>query len=232
MNELDLDHSDILYWDKIDIISQLDEISRIIEHAKKNTPSANTRTLEKFEKWNTQLAKMFSSAKFIQEVLSIDLSNTLENEFDAEGLTSIFLFQPSTKNIFLELQNHFCNGEYQGIDCELFSTMVLLPEMAKVLGLIGDAAIDLAVLHHLWQPNVADVGSLTQDRSNIVSNEHLAERCDDWRLYENRIHFDPPTTTKSEIDHIKGTLVEALFGVIYIESGFEVVKKTAKHLIH
>lgn len=229
---MEVGHSNNLYWDKIEIMTQLDMISQIIEQTEKNTPSANTRTLDKIERWKTQLVKMLSGVKYIQEVLTIDLSNTFKNKFETDGLISISLFQPSAKNFFLELQDHFCNGDYQGIDCEILSTMALLPEMAKVLALIGDAAIDMAVLHHLWQPNVADVGSLTQDRANIVSNEHLAEKCDEWNLYENRIHFDPETTTKSEMDHIKGTLVEALFGVVYIESGFEVVKKCVRYLIN
>ncbi|MHA1637193.1 MAG: ribonuclease III domain-containing protein [Candidatus Thorarchaeota archaeon] len=226
------DHSNNLYWEKIDIISHLEKISKVIEYNEKNTPPENTRTLGKFTKWKMQLARMHTGAKYIQEALSIDLSKAFNNRFDKKGLISISLFQPSTKNFFLELHDHFCIGDYQGIDCEILSNMVLLPEMAKVLALIGDAAIDMAVLHHLWRPNVADVGSLTQDRANIVSNEHLAEKSDDWNLYDNRIHFDPETPTKSEIDHIKGTLVEALFGVVYIESGFEAVKKCVKYLIN
>jgi len=100
-----------------------------------------------------------------------------------------------------------------------------------MLALLGDAAIDMAILHHIWKPRASDVGYLTERRSGLVSNEHLSKKCDEWRLYENRIHFDPPTPTKSEMEHIKGTLVEAFYGVIYIEMGFRKVLEMVVHLV-
>ncbi|MDF1540990.1 MAG: ribonuclease III domain-containing protein, partial [Candidatus Thorarchaeota archaeon] len=91
--------------------------------------------------------------------------------------------------------------------------------------------IDMAVLHLIWKPKASDVGTLTQDRANIVNNQHLSQKCDEWELYENRIHFDPATPSKSEMEHDKGTLVEALYGVLYVELGFSRVRELVTHLL-
>lgn len=51
------------------------------------------------------------------------------------------------------------------------------------------------------------------------------KKCDEWSLYDYRLKRlnDPSENNKLEktINHEKGTLVEALFGVIYLEFGFE-----------
>ena len=103
--------------------------------------------------------------------------------------------------------------------------------MAKTLALVGDAAISMAVLHHLWKPDVETVGHLTQKRSEIVSNENLSQMCDKLQLFEYRIHFDPPTQTKSETEHIKGTLIEAVYGIMYIRYGLERVRELVTLII-
>jgi ribonuclease-3 len=72
---------------------------------------------------------------------------------------------------------------------------------------------------------------MTQRRAEVVSNEHMARVCDKWGLYKHRIHFDPPTETKAEIEHNKGTLLEAIYGIIYVEHGFEKVKELINKLV-
>ena len=98
-----------------------------------------------------------------------------------------------------------------------------MDEAAKVLALIGDAAIDLALIENLWEPNISNVGELTEKRSKFASNENLARICDKWDIYDFRIHFDPnkPEIKEETINHVKGTIIEALFGVMYIESGLK-----------
>lgn len=220
-----------LSWEPIDIIYQLNALIAIVEKSINNTPSNKTRALQKFRRWGKELNALAKGVTFAEETIAVNLSRLFRIAMNDRGLLSISLFQPSTKNLFLELKIHYCNGVTDKIDRTMLNNLAALSEMAKVLALVGDAVIDLAVLHQLWKPSVADVESLTQDRSDIVSNEHLAMKCDEFELYDNRIHFDPPTTSKSEMEHIKGTLVEALYGVIYIEYGFDKVKETIKHII-
>ncbi len=75
------------------------------------------------------------------------------------------------------------------------------------------------------------MGHLTQEKSEIVSNEHMAEVCDRWGLYEHRIHLDSEVPSREEIEHDKGTLVEAIYGIIQMEYGFDRVLDNIKYLL-
>jgi ribonuclease-3 len=159
----------------------------------------------------------------LDRIFSLNLNNN--------GLLTVALFQPSTKNLFSEIRIHYCNNTRDRLDCDALLDLASLSKASEMLALLGDAAIDMAILHHVWKPKASDAGTLTQSRAQLVSNEHLSQKCDEWGLYESRIHFDPDTPSKSEMDHDKGTLVEALYGVIYVERGFDKVLELVRHLL-
>ena len=88
---------------------------------------------------------------------------------------------------------------------------------------LGDSALKLAVIHILWSEGIIDKGKITIVKERIEKNSNLAKYCDQLHLYENRIYveseiFDPKPKT---IDHIKGTLVEAILGIYYLEKGLQ-----------
>jgi ribonuclease-3 len=68
--------------------------------------------------------------------------------------------------------------------------------VAKTLAWIGDAAINLAVIFEIWEPLIAKVGILTNERKKLVENSNLARLCDKWNVYDYRIHFDPQIDPK------------------------------------
>jgi dsRNA-specific ribonuclease len=57
----------------------------------------------------------------------------------------------------------------------ILETCLSVDKAAKVLALIGDAAISLALIQILWQPNISNVGELSTRRSEYASNENLAK---------------------------------------------------------
>lgn len=175
-------------------------------------------------RWITQLASMLSSIDRVKDSLRLKLEEVLELPLHKNELLLVAMFQPSTKNLFLEMIDEFPSKQ------EELKHLVALSEMAEALALVGDAAISLAALHHVWQPKSIDAGVLTQKRSDIVNNEHMAKLCDNWGLYEYRIHFDPHAVSKSEMEHDKGTLLEAIYGIVYIEQGLEKVKDLIRYL--
>ncbi len=195
-----------------------------VKGAKENVPSQNTRLLGKTMRWITQLTGMQSSIDQVKDSLRPKLEEVLGVSLHKNELLLVALFQPSTKNLFLEMIDEFPSKQ------EELKHLVALSEMAEALALVGDAAISLAALHHVWQPKSIDAGVLTQRRSDIVNNEHMAELCDNWGLYEHRIHFDPHSVSKSEMEHDKGTLLEAIYGIVYIEQGLEKVKELIRYL--
>ena len=159
------------------------------------------------------------------------LERDLKCELPDAELLHIAMFQPSTRNLFMELHTYYMQKNEYPIEEADFNNLVSLSDMGRVLAMIGDSAIELAVIHHLWRERTSDAGEITQQRAEIISNENMARVCDRWNLYSLRIHFDPVTTTKSEMDHIKGTLLEAIYGIVYINEGFDKIIEIVKLLI-
>jgi len=57
-----------------------------------------------------------------------------------------------------------------------FEPYLNMDEAAKVLALIGDAAISLALVQILWQPNISNVGELTKN-GQIMHQMNIWQRC-------------------------------------------------------
>jgi len=160
------------------------------------------------------------------------LEQILDLEIVDDELIQVAMFQPSTKNIFMELGTQYLGSHADPLGEEGFAMMINLSEMAQVLALVGDAVISSAVIQHLWEKHLGDAGKITQRKAEIVSNENMARLCDKWGLYEYRIHFDPDKPSKSEIEHDKGTLIEAVYGIVYIEKEYKRIVEIVKHLIN
>ncbi len=214
----------------INLVTRLSELYEYVKTTK-IALSTTTRAWAKFNRWSMQLEEIQSGIQFGMRTLLPRLESILRVQFkSSEGFLTI-LFQPSTRNLFLEIQTHFDEQGEQSISKEVMDHLASLGDFAKMIALLGDAVINMAVLHHLWSPSIDDVGIITQWRAEIVSNENMARLCDEWGLFEHRIHFDPRTATRSEIDHIKGTLIEGIYGLIYIDHGIDRVRETIDHLI-
>ncbi|TFF92191.1 hypothetical protein EU545_01740 [Candidatus Thorarchaeota archaeon] len=220
-----------LAWSKMNLQSKLHGLAETVRQTRGITPKKNTRTLDKLDRWETELDHILEMMRQIELELGPALEENLEVNIAQDELLKIAMFQPSTKNLFLEIEAHFIRDEPSAVDFDSLNELSMVPEMAKVLALMGDAAISMAILHHLWRPSMKEVGLLTQRRADVVSNENMASLCDEWGLYDYRIHFDPPAEIKSEMQHIKGTLVEAVYGIIYVRYGFSSVKGNSAHLL-
>ncbi len=221
----------VLEWYQIDIKKHLHLLLQRVRQDLVTIQANKTRTISKLKKWMRQLEYIIERVYDIEKNLIPKIESIFGVSFYEQELFTISLFQPSTKNVFLELRTHYCKDKDITIDCNAMPELASLGDVSEMLALLGDAAIDMAVLHLVWKPKASDVGTLSQDRADVVSNEHLSKKCDEWELYENRIHFDPPTPSKSEMEHDKGTLVEALYGVVYVELGFDRVRELIAHLL-
>jgi len=220
-----------LAWKPVHIEKKLGVLLEAIEQTGHETQSNKTRLLVKINRWREQLKEVQVGLKYIRSKLVPKLEKTLSVKIKNVELVQVAMFQPSTKNLFLELETHYKNEGNNPLGDHGFADMIALSEIAQVIALLGDAAIDMGVLYQLWRPDPSDVGHITQEKSEIVSNEHMASLCDRWGLYEHRIHFDPDVLSKAEIEHDKGTLVEAIFGIIQMEHGFSKVMENIKHLL-
>jgi dsRNA-specific ribonuclease len=219
-----------LAWKHVHIEHRLGVLMKSIELARNETQPNKTRLHAKMDRWYIQIEEVLAGLEYINRILIPKLEKILSVKIKNTELVQVAMFQPSTKNLFLELETYYKNEGKDPLGNHGFADLIALSEVAQVIALLGDAVVDMGVLYQLWQPDPSDVGSITQEKSEIVSNEHMAKLCDYWGLYEHRIHFDPEVPSKAEIEHDKGTLIEAIFGIIQIEHGFAKVMENIKHL--
>ncbi len=228
------ENSDLtLSWKPVQLVKRMDTLVKTVKTTRRETPTTNRRLLNKLDRWLHDIKHIQDSLRRIEEDLIPKLEDILNVKFQNKEMVLVAMFQPSTKNVFLELETHYRRSDDNPLGQDGFAEMINLSEMAQVFALVGDAVISSAVLQHLWEPHLGDAGKITQKKAKIVSNTHMATLCDEWNLYEYRIHFDPGTPSKSEIDHDKGTLLEAIYGIIYIEVGkFRRIIELVSHLIN
>lgn len=215
----------------VQIARKLDTLLEAIEQIRNETPSNKSRLLTKSERWRTQIENIKAGLEYIDMHLATKLEKILNLRIKNLELLQVAMFQPSTKNLFLELETHYNKEGKNPLSEHGFADLIALSEIALVMALLGDAAIAMGVLYQLWRPDPSDVGHLTKRKSEIVSNEHMAEVCDRWGLYEHRIHLDTEVPSRAEIEHDKGTLVEVIYGIIQMEHGFGKVISNIKHLL-
>jgi dsRNA-specific ribonuclease len=208
-----------LKWNIQGIFDNFQEIERELEHRINQLPENNIKERNRITNWINQIKKIDQGIQNIIKYKLGEVEKNINYNFAEPDLVVLSFIQPSVKNLFTELNIY---SSKVGFNLN-FEPYINMDEAAKVLGLIGDAAIDLALVQILWEPNISNVGELTKKRSNFASNENLARICDKWDLYDFRIHFDPDKSEIKEetINHVKGTIIEALFGVMYIESGLD-----------
>jgi len=211
------------------VVGVEDKIERLITSLRSNheiIPPENTRMIGNLNKWIEALVSIRNSIRNILTNLLPELERKFNSKLESPDMLLAVLFQPSVKNLFLELDTYYSDRTDSPIsEAHLFDLMEL-HEAGKTLALVGDSALDLAVLPYVWESEVGKVGQLSSKRAEYVSNEHLADVCDRWGLFDYRIHFDPKTATKGDINHIKGTLVEAIFGILFLYNGLDAVSRT------
>lgn len=220
-----------LTWKPVHIEEKLEVLLKAIEKERDESQANKTRLRTKIDRWREQLKEVQTGLEYINRNLIPKLERILSIKIKNVELMQVSMFQPSTKNLFLELETHYKNEGNNPLGDHDFPDLIALSEIAQIIALLGDAAIDMGVLYQLWRPDPSDVGHITQEKSEIVSNEHMADLCDQWKLYEHRIHFDSEVPSKAEIEHDKGTLVETIFGIIQMEHGFSKVIDNIKHLL-
>lgn len=205
------------------VFQELSEIFDIIKEDCLNISDKTSKKYKKLNRWLKMLTNFLLKHKNIQLNLKTSLEKKFSIKFKNSDLITLALFRPSTKNVFTELSIYFQEEHPTFLNIEHLGYMSNLGDIAEGLATLGDSALDLAVLHTLWEEGITDKGILSEEKKKIVEDPNLAIYCDDLDLYTNRIHTEKNVNeTKPEtIIDIKGTLVEAIIGIIYLEKGVQ-----------
>ena len=216
-----------LKWNAIGLARKTQLLQRYILEEKNTIPVDHTNKHAKLQRYLDELNHLLERMEKIEKILIPKLEKIFRLKFTTPELIMLALSNTSIRKIFEDLNAHFTNDSNRPLKEEELSELASSGDAAKVLALIGDAALDLAIVQLLWNLSLSTTGKLTEKRKEVASNSNLAKYCDQWGLYGcrlNRFRVIEPEITKLEtIDHEKGTLVEAILGVIYLEFELEVL---------
>ena len=219
-----------LKWNAIGFEKKTQLLYKILQQEKDEIPEDHLSKRRKLQGFLDQLSHVLDKMSKIQKELIPKLEEIFKLEFKTPELVMLSLCRPSIRNIYQDMEKHFNNQKNNPFKIDEYKELASSGDAADVLALIGDAALDLSVVQTLWDSSLTTVGGLTKKRAGIVANDNLAKVCDEWNLYEFRLTrlndpFEKNAKPKT-IQHEKGTLVEAIYGVIYLEFGFEELIRT------
>lgn len=219
-----------LKWNAIGFERKTQLLHKTIQQEKDDIPEDYLSIHRKLQGFLDQLSHVLDKMNKIQNELIPKLEEIFKLEFKTPELVMLSLCRPSIRNIYQDMEMHFDIQKNNPLTVDEYKELASSGDAAEVLALIGDAVLDLGVVQTFWDSSLTTVGRLTKKRAGIVANDNLAKACDEWNLFEfrlNRINDPSEKNTKPKtIQHEKGTLVEAIYGVIYLEFGFEELIRT------
>lgn len=184
------------------------------------------------------------SQKSVQEIKELEKKYNLVKEFSIPKIEAATGYKFSNQNLFLfvflyqEINKVF--KEAQEVPGESFEEFLIGKNFADMkeasenrltLAYIGDAALEIGVLPSIWPHS--DVTAIPRneilhnEREKLIKNEPLSRYWESLQLYDSTILIQPP----NENSETKGSYMEAVFGIIYLESGLEAVENALKNVI-
>jgi len=167
----------------------------------------------------------------IKEVYLPRLKTAAGHEFLHPNLFYfVFLYKEITM-VFNEAQtNPVKPGGISLLSPQDLREMTEVSDNRKTLAYIGDAALETGVMASTWsleEPQKIPLNEfLHNERNNLVENEPLSRFWDSLQLNDPPIIANLPP----ENDETKGSSMEAVFGIIFLESGLGAVEKALKNI--
>ncbi|WOF15592.1 hypothetical protein F1737_02280 [Methanoplanus sp. FWC-SCC4] len=186
----------------------------------KSKGEKNSRDKDKQKKWIHQLEDIVKKIEVVENNIIPDIERDLGYRFNDHNFLVTAFFMSNTKNVYMEILEEYHGYNHSGIDRITMKYLEKLPEIAKTLAWIGDTVIKSALLDDIDICNMADINTdiLTVKRQKYEQNTNLANLSDKWKLLENSVTLKKITTQDTKkIAHLKGSLVESIFGALYID---------------
>ena len=216
-----------LKWNAIGLARNTQSLRNYIQSEKNILPVDHTSKHALRQRFLDELNHLLGQMEKIEKILIPKLEEMFRLEFTTPELLMIAMSNTSIRNIFEDLNTHFINDPKRPLQETELIELASSGDASQVLALIGDAALDLGIVQVLWDSSLSTTGKLTEKRKEVASNKNLAKYCDQWGLFGYRLNrfkvIEPEDTKPETVEHEKGTLVEAILGVIYLEVGLEVL---------
>ncbi len=216
---------DKLKWNAIGLVKKTRMLKNYVEREKNDVPIDHTKKRATLSGFLMELNHLLEQMEKIEKIVIPKLENLFRLTFPTPEMVMFALARPSIRTIFENLNSCFKDDANRPLGEEELIELASSGDAAVVLALIGDAALDLAIVQILWDSSLSKTGDLTTKREKVASNKNLAIYGEEWGLYScclDRSQANPMDDPKIEtIEHIKGTLVESIMGVVYIDFGLK-----------
>jgi hypothetical protein len=176
------------------------------------------RTQKKFKDWTRDLDSVLLQINSIDKKFLDRIGSDLGSCSPDRNHLLIALIQPNMKKVFKEIRDDpridpECIPAGDDLDFLIGAHVI-----TRSLAWAGDNVVNSIIFKNIWSPEKT-VQKLHEDRQKLEENKNLTGLCDRWELFEHRLHLDFVDRKIAGPDKIKGTLTEAVFGIIFLEQG-------------
>ena len=183
------------------------------------------------QKSTEDIAKIQKRFERIREWYIPKIKTATGYEFLNPDLFYFVFLSKEIAMVFNEAQtNPVRQGGIELLSLQDLREMVEVPEDRKTLAYIGDAALETGVMASTWSVQETRKIPLNEflhkERNNLVENEPLSRFWDSLQLED----LPAIANATPENNETKGSSMEAVFGIIFLESGLEAVETALRNL--
>jgi dsRNA-specific ribonuclease len=184
------------------------------------------------EKLSDDIVSVHEKYDQVRNYSVLRIEKNTDYDFKNPNLFMIVFLYKEISKMFNEVHNRILNGSaHSEVPNEFFLEMRELKENMMTLAFIGDSAIELGVIQSIWPPKdlekIPHKGTLDNEKKFITVGKNQADLWNFLALYDQKILIQ----NRDESSRQKSSQFEAIFGIIYLESGLESVEKAIHTLI-
>ena len=167
----------------------------------------------------------------IKEVYIPRIRTATGHEFLNPDLFFFVFLYKEIAMVFNEAQtNPVKPGGIELLSSQDLREMTEVSEDRRTLAYIGDAVLETGVMGSIWSLQEIQKIPLSEflhnERNKLVENEPLSRFWDSLELNDSPVIANLPP----ENDETKGSSMESVFGIIFLEGGLEAVKTALENL--
>jgi 23S rRNA maturation mini-RNase III len=177
------------------------------------------------------ISKIEKRFERIKEVYIPRIKNATGHEFLNPDLFFFVFLYKEIAMVFNEAQNNpVKSAGIPLLNPQDLGEMIEVSEERQTLAYIGDAVLETGVMTSTWSLQEAQKIPLSKflhdERNKLVENEPLSRFWDSLKLNDLPIIENLPP----ENDETKGTSMESVFGIIFLEGGLGAVETALQNL--
>jgi 23S rRNA maturation mini-RNase III len=178
---------------------------------------------------NSDLKKIFEKIDYIDKQCRPRIEENIDYQFKNPNLLLFVLLYVDLSKLFNEIRLMLLpKSIHESLTSEDIREMMELKEDMMTLAFIGDRALELGIMHSIWPEGdtitIPLKGTLDDKKKAFVNNYHQTQLLNFLNLFDSQILIKNPIESYG----LSGSRMEAIFGIVYLESGLEAVEHAVK----